>query len=60
MLYVDVKINETLQIGDVTLTLVKKTGQLARLYIDADKDKVICKVDKGIGLHVRENDIIHP
>lgn len=38
MLHLDLKINETIQIGDVLITLIKKTGQLARLSIDASKD----------------------
>ncbi len=44
MLHLDLKINETIQIGDVLITLVKKTGQLARLSIDASKDKEIKRV----------------
>lgn len=60
MLYLDVKVNETWRIGDITVTLIQKSGQLARLSINAEKDKKIHKIEKGSTLHVRENDIITP
>jgi sRNA-binding carbon storage regulator CsrA len=60
MLYIDLKINEVLRIGDVTLSLVRKSGQLARLSINADKTKEIKKFPQPLSLHARENDIIKP
>ena len=60
MLYLDVKVNETWRIGDIKVTLIHKSGQLARLSIDAEKHKEIRKIEKGITLHVRENGIINP
>ncbi len=38
-MYVDLKVGESLSIdkGKVTLTLQEKSGQLARLRVDADK-----------------------
>jgi sRNA-binding carbon storage regulator CsrA len=60
MLYIDLKVNEVLRIGDVTVSLVRKSGQLARLSIDADKSKEVKKITRGISLQVRENDIIQP
>ena len=60
MQYVDIKINETLQIGDATVTLVRKSGQLARLSIIAGKEILVKKIDNVISLPVRQqNDIIN-
>lgn len=36
-LNIDIRPGETLQIGDITISMVKKSGQLARLVINADK-----------------------
>ena len=36
MLFVDIKLDETLRIGKVSVTLVHKSGKKARLRIDAD------------------------
>lgn len=44
MLYIDLKVNESLRVGDIVITLLQKTGQLARLSIDADKSKEIMQV----------------
>lgn len=38
MLYVDLKVHEFIDIGGVKITLQSKTGQLARLSIEADKN----------------------
>lgn len=38
MLYMDIKIGGSILIGDVRVTLKGKSGQKARLAIDADKD----------------------
>jgi sRNA-binding carbon storage regulator CsrA len=43
-LTIDLKPGERLQIGDATVTLVQKSGQLARLVIDADKSIPVKKV----------------
>lgn len=38
MLYVDIKLNETLKIGRVSVTLVHKSGKKARLMVEADPE----------------------
>lgn len=40
-LSVDVKVGETLTVGDTDLTLVQKSGQLARLVVSAHKETQI-------------------
>lgn len=40
-LTVDIKVGEILRIGNTSVQLVKKSGQLARLVIDADQDTPI-------------------
>ena len=60
MLYFDLKVNEVLRIGDVTISLVRKSGQLARLSIEADRNKEIRKVSHTLSLKSRESDIIKP
>lgn len=44
MLFIDLKVNESLKVGDIVITLLQKSGQLARLSIDADKSKEIMQV----------------
>lgn len=60
MLYFDLKVNEVLRIGDVTISLVRKSGQLARLSIDADRGKEIRKISNTLSLKSRTSDIIKP
>jgi hypothetical protein len=52
-LKIDLRPGEKLQIGDATVTLVQKSGQLASLSIEADKSIPVKKVAEqapGIGL----------
>lgn len=58
MLYVDVKCDETLRIGDAMVTLVRKSGQLARLRIDAKESTEVKKIIRVISSNPRQNDII--
>jgi hypothetical protein len=44
MLKIDLRPGEKLQIGDATVTLVQKSGQLASLVIDADRSIPVKKV----------------
>lgn len=44
-LNIDIRPGETLQIGDVKIQMVKKSGQLARLIIEADKSVIIKHVN---------------
>ena len=37
MMYVDLKINDTIKIGDIVIKLLDKSGRLARLSVDAPK-----------------------
>ncbi len=41
---IDLKVGEALKIGDTVLRLESKSGQLARLVIDADKSIPVKKV----------------
>lgn len=47
MLHIDVRLGESIQIGDATVTLEKKTGRMARLKIDADKSIKITRPSAG-------------
>lgn len=58
MLFVDLKIDETIEIGGISVRLVRKTGQLARLAIDANKDTKIHHVKRESALQPEKNDII--
>lgn len=40
-LAVDLKVNETLIVGSATIRLEKKSGQIARLVVSAEKDTPI-------------------
>lgn len=51
-LTVDLKPGERLQIGDATVTLVQKSGQLARLVIDADKSIPVGKLPDSAGIRL--------
>jgi sRNA-binding carbon storage regulator CsrA len=42
-MYIDLKINETLKIGDVAIKLIDKSGRLARLAVDAQKSMPVSK-----------------
>lgn len=44
---VDIKPGQKLQIGDATITLEQKSGQLARLVIDAPKSVTIKKLTES-------------
>lgn len=47
MLKLDLNVGQTIQIGDnVTLTLEKKTGQIARLAFQADRSVPIRRVSE--------------
>jgi len=41
MLYIDIGVTDTLIIGDVTVTLTRKSGKKAQLRIDADPEIII-------------------
>jgi hypothetical protein len=43
-LTIDLKPGEKLQIGDATIVLVQKSGQLARLEVEADRSIPVKKV----------------
>lgn len=44
MITFDLKPGQKLQIGDATITFEQKSGQLARLVVDADKSIVVKKL----------------
>ncbi len=43
-LHIDLKIGDAVSIGEATVTLEDKSGKLARLRIDADKDVKISRL----------------
>lgn len=45
MMHVDLKIGESIKIGEATLTLDDKSGKVVRLSIDADKTIPIQRVN---------------
>ncbi len=55
MLYVDVKMNETLAIGDVRVTLIQKSGQLARFRVEGDRSVQVSKVINQHNTSVRKS-----
>lgn len=53
LMRIDLKPGEQLQIGDVIVTIEKKSGQFARLAVDAPRSTPVKKVAEeapGIGL----------
>lgn len=52
MIKIDLKVGEKLQIGDATLVLEQKSGQLARLVIDADKSVPVKKIGQSASVRV--------
>lgn len=44
LMRIDLKPGEKLQIGDATVTLEAKSGQLARLVVEADRSMPVKKV----------------
>lgn len=45
MMKMNVKVGQTIRIGNVLITLEDKAGKVARLAIDADKDVAIERVE---------------
>ena len=45
MMHVDLKVGESIKVGDAVLKLVIKSGQVVRLSIDADKTIPIQRVN---------------
>ena len=41
MMYVDLKINDTIKIGDIVIKLLDKSGRLARLSVDAPPSRPV-------------------
>lgn len=41
MMYVDLKINDTIKIGDIVIKLLDKSGRLARLSVDASPSQPV-------------------
>ncbi len=46
-LSIDLKPGQKLQVGEATITLEQKSGQLARLVIDAPKSVAVKKLDSA-------------
>ena len=46
-LKIDLRPGQSLQIGNATVKLVKKSGQLACLIIEADKNVIIRRPEEG-------------
>jgi sRNA-binding carbon storage regulator CsrA len=41
MLHIDVKVGESIKVGDATIKIIQKSGQRVKLVVDADKSVVI-------------------
>lgn len=46
MLVLELKVGESVRIGDATVTLEEKSGKIARLSIEADKSVPISRVQQ--------------
>lgn len=51
MLNIDLRVNESVAIGDTIVTLVQKSGQLARLQIQADKSIQVRRIQPDTGIN---------
>lgn len=51
MLTLDIKVGESVAIGDTIISLVQKSGQLARLQIDADKSIQVRRIQPDTGIN---------
>lgn len=51
MLQIDLKVGESVSIGDTIVTLQAKSGQLARLHIQADKSVPVRRIEPGSGIN---------
>ena len=55
MLIREVRVGQSIQIGDAVITLIHKSGSVARLAIDADKSIKITDLSKGPNALPRES-----
>lgn len=51
MLTLDLKVGESVAIGDTIVTLQQKSGQLARLHIQADKSVPVRRIQQSTGIN---------
>ncbi len=51
ILTLDVRVGESLKIGDATVKVVSKSGQLARLEIEADQSVPVQRITQGAGIN---------
>lgn len=52
---IDLRVGETLQIGEVVLTLEKKSGQLARLSVNANASVKVSRLPERIQRKTHSN-----
>lgn len=57
MLKLDLRIGESVKIGDAVITLEDKSGKIARLAIVADKSVPIQRVQQTMASHLAKNGI---
>lgn len=57
MLVLDVKVGDSIRIGDAVVTLVDKSGKVARLSIEASKDVPIKRVQANGAAQFAKNGI---
>lgn len=51
ILTLDVRVGESLKIGEATVKVVSKSGQLARLEIEADKSVQVRRIPLDAGIN---------
>lgn len=57
MLKLELKVGESVKIGDAVVTLEDKSGKIARLAIQADKSVPITRVNQTLASHLVKNGI---
>lgn len=57
MLKLELKVGESVKIGDAVVTLEDKSGKVARLAIAADKSVPITRVNQTLASHLAKNGI---
>ncbi len=57
MLKLELRVGESVKIGDAVVTLEDKSGRIARLAIEADKSVPIQRVGQTTAAHLAKNGI---
>jgi len=57
LLKIEIRVGESIKIGDALVTLESKSGQIARLAIDASKDVPVHKVQSSTMAQIAKSGI---